>query len=156
MRTIRLSLFALPAIAALIFIGLQTSVLAQEQGQHDDGDRVERQERDESRVAGRPGNFDQRRGPECGPQGCRHDGRWQGHDGRGCRSGIRCVIRTVVAVMVVVHVLLAVWVFGDIRKRGEGSGIFIVLTLLIGVPGAALYMLARIGDRKIAEQKTGS
>jgi hypothetical protein len=55
--------------------------------------------------------------------------------------------------MLVVHVLLAVWVFGDIRKRGEGSGIFIVLALLIGIPGTALYLLARIGDRKNAEQK---
>jgi hypothetical protein len=29
-----------------------------------------------------------------------------------------------------------------------GSGIFIVLALLIGIPGTAFYLLARIGDRK--------
>lgn len=145
MRTMRLSMFALPAIAALSFIGSQTSVLAEEKGQRAEGDRIEQREPEDRRVAALPGDSDHR----CGPHSCRHDG-------RGCRSGIRCVIRTVLAVMVVVHVLLAVWVFGDIRKRGEGSGIFIVLALLIGVPGAALYLLSRIGDRKLSDQKTGS
>jgi hypothetical protein len=48
--------------------------------------------------------------------------------------------------LIVVHVLLAIWIFTDIRKRNAGSGIWIVVTLMIGFPGAVLYLLARIGD----------
>ena len=46
------------------------------------------------------------------------------------------------------NILLAVWIFTDIRKRGEGSGIFIALALLAGIPAAIIYTLARIGDKK--------
>jgi hypothetical protein len=46
------------------------------------------------------------------------------------------------------HILLAVWVFLDIRKRGEGHGIFIALTLLAGFCGAFLYALVRLADIK--------
>jgi hypothetical protein len=46
------------------------------------------------------------------------------------------------------HILLAVWVFLDIRKRGEGNGIFIALALLAGFCGAILYALVRLADAK--------
>jgi apolipoprotein N-acyltransferase len=46
------------------------------------------------------------------------------------------------------NILIAVWIFTDIRKRGEGSGIFIALALLAGVPAAIIYALVRIGDKK--------
>jgi hypothetical protein len=46
------------------------------------------------------------------------------------------------------HILLAVWIFLDIRKRGEGHGIFIALALLAGFCGAILYALVRLGDTK--------
>jgi hypothetical protein len=36
------------------------------------------------------------------------------------------------------NILLAIWIFTDIRKRGEGSGIFIVLALLAGIPAAII------------------
>ena len=45
-------------------------------------------------------------------------------------------------------ILLAIWICTDIRKRGEGSGIFIALALLAGVPAAIIYTLVRIGDKK--------
>lgn len=45
------------------------------------------------------------------------------------------------------NVLLAIWIFMDIRKRGEGSGIFVVLALVAGIPAAIIYSLTRIGDR---------
>jgi len=45
------------------------------------------------------------------------------------------------------NLLLAVWIFMDIRKRGEGSGIFVVLALVAGIPAAIIYSLVRIGDR---------
>lgn len=47
----------------------------------------------------------------------------------------------------VCNILLAVWIATDIRKRGEGSGIFIALAILAGIPAAIIYSLARIGDR---------
>ena len=46
------------------------------------------------------------------------------------------------------NILIAVWIFTDIRKRGEGSGVFIALALLAGVPAAIIYALVRIGDKK--------
>jgi hypothetical protein len=50
---------------------------------------------------------------------------------------------------VVFNILLAVWIFSDIRKRGEGSGIFVALALLAGAPAAIIYSLVRLGDRKV-------
>lgn len=47
-----------------------------------------------------------------------------------------------------IHILLAVWVFGDIRKRNSGSGIWIVVTLLAGFFGALLYAVVRLGDKR--------
>jgi hypothetical protein len=61
---------------------------------------------------------------------------------------VRAAIRWTVTALLACHVLLAVWVFTDIRKRGEGHGIFIALTLLGGFPAAVVYALVRIGDRK--------
>jgi hypothetical protein len=46
------------------------------------------------------------------------------------------------------NILLAMWVFADIRKRGEGYGIFIALTLLAGFLGAIVYALVRLADTK--------
>ena len=46
------------------------------------------------------------------------------------------------------NILVAVWIHADIRKRGEGSGIFIALALLAGIPTPIIYSLVRIGDRK--------
>ncbi len=50
---------------------------------------------------------------------------------------------------IIFNVLTAMWIFSDIRKRGEGSGVFVALALLAGAPAAVIYCLARIGDRKI-------
>lgn len=49
---------------------------------------------------------------------------------------------------IICNILLAVWIFTDIRRRGEGSGIFVVLALVAGIPAAIIYSLTRIGDRK--------
>jgi hypothetical protein len=46
------------------------------------------------------------------------------------------------------NILIAIWIFTDIRKRGEGSGIFIALALLAGIPAAIIYAIVRIGDKK--------
>jgi len=48
----------------------------------------------------------------------------------------------------VVHVLVAIWVYQDIRKRNSGSGVWIVITLLTGLLGALVYAVVRIGDSR--------
>ena len=52
-----------------------------------------------------------------------------------------------VLVTTVIHVLLAVWVYQDLRRRNTGSGIWIIITLLVGLCGAAVYALVRLGDK---------
>lgn len=56
------------------------------------------------------------------------------------------IIRGMLAVAVLVHLLLAIWVYQDIRKRNAGSGIWIVLAMLTGPVGTLLYLLDRIGE----------
>jgi hypothetical protein len=63
------------------------------------------------------------------------------------RCGFR-LLKCALLVLLVCHVLLAAWIFTDIRKLGQGNGIFIILALLAGFPAAILYALVRIGDKK--------
>ncbi|MGD0058422.1 MAG: hypothetical protein ABSD58_03300 [Verrucomicrobiia bacterium] len=73
---------------------------------------------------------------------------WPGND---MKSEIRCVVgifRAILVVWLVCNVLLASWIFTDIRKLGQGHGIFIALALLAGFPAAILYAVVRIGDKK--------
>jgi len=49
---------------------------------------------------------------------------------------------------VVFNILVAIWIFADIRKRGEGPGIFVALALLAGIPTAIIYAIVRISDKK--------
>ena len=49
---------------------------------------------------------------------------------------------------IICNILLAIWISTDIRKRGEGSRIFIAVALVAGIPAAIIYALVRIGDRK--------
>lgn len=51
-----------------------------------------------------------------------------------------------VIVCFIVHVLVAVWVYQDIRRRNSGSGIWIVVALLTGLLGTLVYAVVRIGD----------
>jgi hypothetical protein len=55
--------------------------------------------------------------------------------------------RLIVLGCLLCNILLAIWIFTDIRKRGEGSGIFIALALVAGIPAAIIYSLVRIGDK---------
>jgi hypothetical protein len=50
------------------------------------------------------------------------------------------------AICLIVHILVAVWVYMDIRQLGRGSGIWIVIALLTGLLGALVYAVIRIGD----------
>ncbi|MCF7848402.1 MAG: hypothetical protein K9M45_06085 [Kiritimatiellales bacterium] len=46
----------------------------------------------------------------------------------------------------IIHILMAVWVYQDVRKKNKGNGIWIVITLLAGFFGASVYALIRLGD----------
>ena len=48
--------------------------------------------------------------------------------------------------VLVVHILCAVWVYQDIRRRNAGSGIWIVIALLTGLLGTLVYAVVRIGE----------
>jgi len=48
--------------------------------------------------------------------------------------------------VVIVHILVAVWVYRDIRQRNAGSGIWIVVALVAGLLGALVYAVFRLGD----------
>jgi hypothetical protein len=48
----------------------------------------------------------------------------------------------------IVHILVAVWVYMDIRQLNRGSGIWIVIALLTGLLGALVYAVVRIGDSR--------
>jgi hypothetical protein len=63
-------------------------------------------------------------------------------------KSIKDTIGLLFLVGIVCNILLAIWIFTDIRKRGEGSGIFVALALVAGIPTAIIYSLVRIGDRK--------
>jgi len=52
------------------------------------------------------------------------------------------------AICCIVHVLVAVWVYQDLRRRNAGSGIWIVIALLAGLFGALVYAVVRLGDSR--------
>jgi len=62
-----------------------------------------------------------------------------------CALGL---LKVALLVLFACHILLAAWIYSDIRKLGQGHGIFIALALLAGFPAAILYALVRIGDKK--------
>lgn len=64
------------------------------------------------------------------------------------QKGVHDLIGLIFLAALICNILLAIWIFSDIRKRGEGSGIFIALALVAGIPTAIIYALVRIGDKK--------
>ena len=72
---------------------------------------------------------------------CPGKGYWRGHHQnmkRFCGLMLICMV---------VNILLAIWVYRDIRHRNAGSGLWIVITLLTGLLGALVYAVARLGDK---------
>lgn len=55
---------------------------------------------------------------------------------------------TLFLVGIICNILLAIWIYTDIRKRNEGSGIFVAMALVAGIPAALIYSVTRIGDKK--------
>ncbi|MHC4216173.1 MAG: hypothetical protein ACYSWP_22695 [Planctomycetota bacterium] len=52
------------------------------------------------------------------------------------------------AIICIVNILVAIWVYQDIRKRNAGSGLWIVIALLTGLLGALVYAVVRLGDNR--------
>ncbi len=67
-----------------------------------------------------------------------HPGKMKKHDKDGGHPLLLLVL--------VVHILCAVWVYQDIRRRAGGSGIWIVIALLTGLLGTLVYAVVRIGE----------
>ena len=67
-----------------------------------------------------------------------HPGYMKGHHKGGAHP--------LLLVILVVHILCAVWVYQDIRRRAGGSGIWIVIALLTGLLGTLVYAVVRLGE----------
>ncbi len=76
----------------------------------------------------------------------------------GCkilRHSHACIMLMVLVLLfcAVVNILLTILVILDMTKTKRFNGLWIPLTLLIGIPGTALYALFRIGDNVKVEEK---
>ena len=71
-----------------------------------------------------------------------------GPPGEKAAKGLHDLIGLLFFIGFICNILLAVWIFTDIRRRGEGSGIFVAMALVAGIPAALIYSLTRIGDKK--------
>ena len=69
-----------------------------------------------------------------------HPGHLKNHDKNGAHPLLLLVL--------VVHILCAVWVYLDIRRRNAGSGIWIVIALLTGLLGTLVYAVVRLGEKQ--------
>jgi hypothetical protein len=157
-------------LAGLILAGRPTSTRAAE---NDGADRLDRLEQRVNQIAERQEQLMNRLGSQMqppaqtnqpDPQNARPGFRAQfrqqlapasaplpaqlNPDGARAAKGIHDLIGLLCFIGMICNILLAIWIFTDIRKRGEGSGIFIVLALVAGIPSALIYSLTRIGDRK--------
>ena len=66
-------------------------------------------------------------------------------------KGLQDLIGLLFVIGFICNILMAIWIYTDIRKRGEGSAIFIAMALVAGIPAAVIYALTRLGDRKNSE-----
>ena len=69
--------------------------------------------------------------------------KWQGHDKHKKDDGIGGLF---FLIAIIVSILLAIWVFKDIRQNNSGSGVWIVIVLLTGLLGALVYAVVRLAD----------
>lgn len=56
----------------------------------------------------------------------------------------------------VINILVAIWIYQDIRQRNTGSGLWIVLGLLAGLLAALVYAIVRLGDSESGKKRTSS
>ena len=65
-------------------------------------------------------------------------------DDDDCDGGLALLL----IICAIVHILVAIWVYMDIRQLNRGSGIWIVIALLAGLLGALVYAVVRLGDNR--------
>jgi len=56
----------------------------------------------------------------------------------------------------VVRILVATWIYQDIRRRNAGSGLWIVLGLFGGLFAALVYAVVRLGDSDEGKKRANS
>jgi hypothetical protein len=158
MKSVSWNLSLMAAVSCFALFGSTTAVLAADDNPANADERLQRLERHVSELADQQQQIMRRLdAPEMGrgPMGAPGAGRFRptmaqmGPDSpRPMRGhplgGLICLI---CLGCLICNILLAVWIASDIRKRGEGSGIFIALALVAGIPAAIIYSLVRIGDK---------
>jgi hypothetical protein len=164
MKSLMWRLGLMVGFVSLAVLGLTTSILAQED-RNPPADRLERLERRvnamaerQERMLRRMGDQMERQGPMAQspgenlrqpmpPPGAPLPGP---HSSPAARlaKGLHDTLGLLFLIGVICNILLAIWIFTDIRKRGEGSGIFVAVALVAGIPAALIYALTRIGDKK--------
>jgi len=161
------------ALAALALMGGVAPAVAQERNQQ--MDRLERLEKRVNEMAERQEQFMRRLGAQTERQGERQGDR-QATVGQSrnermrqqfrppgapgatvappigpaskAGKGLHDFLGLLFLIGVICNILLAIWIYTDIRKRNEGSGIFVAMALVAGIPAALIYALTRIGDKK--------
>ncbi len=156
MRNEKWLLSVILAAAVLAMSGNQGAVFAQGESPQELEERIERLEKQVNQLAERERPEMER--PMHPPRGPEMGGRrgpppvvqvvWPGPAGKAVFWRAVRVLKCAAWTLIACHILLAVWVFTDVRKRGEGHGIFIALALLGGFPATIIYALVRIGDKK--------
>lgn len=179
MKYLMWRLYLVAAFAGLAWLGRATPAGAAEEG-GGPGDRLERLERRVNEMAerqeqmmrnlgaqmerqaamGRPGGDNFRppmaqpgmggrpaqRQPPSGPFASPHNS-----PGAKAAKGLHDLLGLLFLIGVICNILMAIWIHTDIRKRGEGSTLFVAMAVVAGVPAALIYAVTRIGDRKTWE-----
>jgi len=157
-------IYSVTLLAGLMLFGPNTQVVAAEDGgvtaerldrlEQRVNEMADRQEQLMRRLGGRmerpmaveqPGSDP--RGPELAPGGAPPPAMQAGH-GAVLAKSLQDTLGLLFLIGMICNILLAIWIFTDIRKRGEGSGIFVAMALVAGIPAAIIYTLTRIGDKK--------
>jgi Flp pilus assembly protein TadB len=127
-------LVGLSVLAASLVLG--TPALAQSERERTSAERMERLEQQVQKLAERQEQFMQRVGqalehraqqpagslPEMQPMTPIPQGQGPQMPGKAAAKGLKDLIGLVMLIGAICNVIIAVWIFSDIRKRGEGSG----------------------------------
>ena len=157
--------------AVLTMFGRVTPGFAAEDDRGGPGDRLDRLERSVNEMAQhqeqlmqRLGAAQGRQGPMAGSgrrglgppmppmggppaMGVPEPGALPVHPAQGGKA-IHDLVGLIFLVALLFNILAAIWIYTDIRKRGEGPAIFIAMALVAGIPAALIYAVVRIGDKK--------
>jgi hypothetical protein len=167
MKSVSRKLFLLTGVSCLMLFGNTTPVIAADEDPAGTGDRLQRLEQRVNQLAERQeqmmrqfGAPQERPGfvPPPGPENIRPPVPAPGTNhpmAARVLHGVGNMMRLIFLGCILFNILLAIWIYTDIRKRGEGSGIFVALALVAGVPAAIIYALVRIGDKVSATGKQG-